>query len=138
MAQRVLPFRVTIPAGTLETAPAIIPIDLDQWSIEALDLEVPPGPAGQMGFQVLNNGVAWVPYGDGEWLVWDDVRERYYLTDQPTASGWAVSGYNTGAYDHAVILRFHVNPVSVESGPASMPTITIINGTMPASVPTVL
>lgn len=128
MATRILPYRVTIPAGTPETAPATIPIDLDNWDIEALDLEVPPGSAGLMGFQVFNNGVAWVPYGDGEWLVWDDVKERYYLTDQPNASGWAVVGYNTGTYDHDVILRFHVNPPAAIATTPAPAVFTIVNG----------
>ena len=128
MAQRILPYRATIPAGTLKTAPVTVPISLDNWEVEAVDLEVPPGPAGLMGFQVFNNGVAWVPYGGGEWLVWDDVKERYYLTDQPNASGWQVVGYNTGTYDHDVILRFHVNlPQAAATTPAPA-GLTIVNG----------
>lgn len=127
MAYRILPFAVTIPAGTPATAPATIDLDLDNWQTEALDLEVPPGPAGLMGFQVFNNGVAWVPYGGGEWLVWDDVKERYQLTDQPNVSGWQVVGYNTGTYDHAVILRFHVNPVTNSQTSPVVPTVTIVN-----------
>lgn len=138
MATRILPFRVTIPAGTPETAPATIAISLDNWDIEALDLEVPPGPTGLMGFQVFNNGVAWVPYGGGEWLVWDDVKERYYLTDQPNASGWAVVGYNTGTYDHDVILRFHVNPPSVTAATPAPAVLTIMNGPQSATPALVL
>lgn len=132
MAYRILPFVATIPAGTLQAAPITIDLDLDNWVIEALDLEVPPGPAGLMGFQVFNNGVAWVPYGGGEWLVWDDVKERYQLTDQPNASGWQVVGYNTGTYNHVVILRFHVNPVTNAQTVPAVPTVTVIN---PAPAP---
>lgn len=128
MATRVLPFTVTIPAGTLPSAPVTIELDMDNWEIEAIELEIPPGPAGLMGFQVLNNGVAWIPYGAGEWLVWDDVRETYYMTDQPTASGWAVQGYNTGTYDHAVIVRMHVNPTSPQAASAATTAVTIVSG----------
>lgn len=137
MAYRILPFAVIIPAGTPATAPATIDLDLDNWQVEALDLEVPPGPAGLMGFQVFNNGVAWVPYGSDEWLVWDDVKERYQLTDQPNASGWAVVGYNIGTYDHAVILRFHVNPVTNSQTVPVVPTVTIVNPP-PAVVPAIV
>lgn len=138
MATRVIPFTATIPAGTPKTTPATIPLALDNWEIQRLDLEVPPGPAGLMGFQVYNNGVAWIPYGVNEWLVWDDVKDSYYFTDQPDASGWAVVGYNTGTYDHAVTVRFHVNPVSTPSTSASPPAVTFITTPAPAPQPFVL
>lgn len=137
MAYRILPFAVTIPAGTQQSAPVTIPLALDNWEIEAIDLEVPPGPAGLMGFQIANNGVAWIPFGTGQWLVWDDVKERYNLTDQPNASGWAVIGYNLGAYDHQLVVRFHVNPVSNAQNSAPPPAVTIVNGAQPVT-PTIV
>jgi hypothetical protein len=137
MAYRIVPFAVTIPAGTLKTAPVTIPLNLDNWEIEALDLEVPPGPAGLMGFQIANNGVPYIPYGAGQWLVWDDVKERYQLDEQPNASGWAIIGYNLGTYDHQVIARFHVNRVSnQQTTPAPRPLI-IVNGPQPPT-PTIV
>lgn len=138
MALRVLPFTVTIPAGTPSTAPVTIPLALDNWELESLDLEVPPGPAGLMGFQVLNNGVAIYPYGPGQWFVWDDVIEHYSLQDQPNASGWAVLGYNTGFFNHAVILRFHVNPPSTAAQQTATPTVTIVSGAIDSSASVVL
>jgi hypothetical protein len=138
VATRVLPFTVTIPAGTQKTAPVTIPLALDNWELESLDLEVPPGPSGLMGFQVYNNGVAWVPYGGGNWLVWDDVRERYSLTDQPNASGWAVVGYNTGVFDHAVILRFHVNPPTPPTVAGSSTPLVIVTTPDTSVVPVIL
>lgn len=138
MALRVLPFKATIPANTPVTAPVTVPLALDNWELESLDLEVPPGPAGLMGFQVYNNGVAWIPYGPGNWLIWDDVKERYSLQDQPNASGWAVVGYNTGIFDHSVTLRFHVNvPSSAPTAPTPV-ALTIVNGPAPAAVPVIL
>lgn len=138
MATRVLPFAVTIPAGTPASAPVTIPLAMDNWEVEAIELEVPPGPAGLMGFQILNNGVAWVPYGPGEWFVWDDVRETYRMTDQPTASGWAVQGYNTGTYDHAVIVRMHVNPTSPQAASATTAAVNIVTTSPPATEPVTL
>lgn len=125
MATRILQFKCAIPANTLVTAPVSIPLSMDNWVVERIDLDVPPGPAGLMGFQIYNNGVAWIPYGDGEWIVWDDVKDTYYLTDQPTASGWSLEGYNTDAsYSHAVTLRFHVSvPTAATVTEIVVPTI---------------
>ncbi len=127
MAIRVLPFTVTIPAGTLPAAPYTQDLDLANWVIEQIVLEVPPGPAGLMGFQVYNNGVAWLPYGGDQWLVWDDVQQSWPLTDQPNASGWAIVGYNAGFYDHSVTVRMHVDtPGSPASTAlASQPTFAV-------------
>jgi len=66
-----------------------------------------------MGFYLANNGRPWIPRNPGQWLVWDDHKQTVIPTGYPTASGWAVTGYNTGYYDHSVIVRFHVNPVTV-------------------------
>lgn len=125
MAQRVFQFTATIPAGTPPSSLAVIDLDLDNWVVESIDLEVPPGPAGLMGFYVANNGVAWMPQGTDEFLIWDDVIESWIFTDQPNASGWQVAGYNFDeANDHNVIVRFHVNvPVITAAG---APVITII------------
>lgn len=124
MAIRVLPFTALIPAGTLAANPVKVPINLDGWVLQRLDLEVPPGPAGLMGFQVFNNGVAFIPYGAGQWFVWDDVKETYYLDDQPTASGWAIVGYNDGAYDHTVTVRCHVIPAQAQA-PTDPPVVQL-------------
>lgn len=138
MATRILPFKVTIPAGTTPAAPFTQALNLDNWEIERIDLEVPPGPAGLMGFQVFNNGVAWIPYGSNSWLVWDDHSESYYMTDQPTGSGWSVVGYNEGFYPHTVTVRVHVNPVTPNQVAAVAPTVTFVQSQPTSSEPVVL
>lgn len=138
MATRVLSFTATIPAGTPVAAPVTIPLSLDNWEIERIDLEVPPGPSGLMGFQLYNNGVAWIPYGTGKWLIWNDVKDSYYMTDQPSASGWAVVGYNTGAWPHTVTVRFHVNPVTAAPAAPSAASVTITTSNLPAQEPVTL
>lgn len=138
MATRVLPFAVTIPPGTTPAAPFTQALSLDNWEIERIDLEVPPGPAGLMGFQVYNNGVAWIPYGTGSWLVWDDHSETYYMTDQPTGAGWSIVGYNEGFYPHTVTVRVHVNPTSAALPAAAAPTVTFVQSELPSAEPITL
>lgn len=131
MAYRVFQFSSTIPAGTPTGAPVTVPISLDNWELESLDLEVPPGPAGLMGFYVANNGVPWIPNETGDFLVWDDVIQSWAFEDQPNASGWAIAGYNLGNYDHVVISRWHVNPPTPAQQATGLPTLTVVTSEPP-------
>jgi hypothetical protein len=99
----------------------------DNWEVERIDLEVPAGPSGAMGFVLANNGVPWIPRSPGEWLVWDDHSEAFPVTGYPTASGWQIVGYNVGFDSHVVVCRFHVNAIQVGSDQSvPLPAITFI------------
>ena len=102
MATQVRQLTATIPANTPMTALVTIPISLDYVDIESIDLEVPPGPSGLMGFYIARSGQQWIPFESGEFLVWDDRFDSWYLSEQPTGSGWQIVGYNTDVYDHSV------------------------------------
>lgn len=138
MALRVFQFACTIPANTPKATPAVIPIVLDNWELESIDLEVPAGPSGLMGFAVFNNGVQWIPASVGAWLVWDDIQQSWFMQDQPNASGWAIHGYNTGFYPHTVTVRFHVNPPVVNSPATVPPTVTFVTSEAPTMAPVTL
>lgn len=123
MAERVLQSTATIPAGTPFAAPVTVKLPFDGWDIEAIDLEVPPGPTGALGFQLANNGVPWVPRTPGEWLIWDDHWERFTPTNYPAAGGWQVIAWNVGSFAHNVVVRFHVNPIQVGPAPGDNPYV---------------
>jgi hypothetical protein len=115
VAAEVHQFTATIPANTPVSAPVTVPISLSYWSLESVDLEVPPGPSGLMGFYLARSGQQWIPYEAGEWLVWDDRFDSWTLTNQPTGEGWQVVGYNLDVYPHDVVVRFHVNIIAPAS-----------------------
>ena len=123
MAERVLQHTTVIPAGTTQAAPHIEQLGFHDWDVERIDLTVPPGPAGAMGFYLANNGMPWVPRSAGEWLVWDDRQMTVDPTGYPTGTGWQIYGYNQGAYDHVVIALFHVNPVVSQAETAAVPLV---------------
>jgi len=126
MAVSIRQTTATIPANTPKTALYVAPITLDYFDIESVDLEVPPGPAGLMGFYLARSGQQVIPYESGEFLVWDDRFDSWYLTDQPTGSGWQIVGYNLDVYDHDVVVRFHVNLIGAAwaSAPPSLRFVT--------------
>lgn len=138
MAIRVLQFSSTIPASTLQTAPATIALPIDNWVLERIDLEVPPGPQWLMGFAVFNNGVQWIPATVGQFIVWDNHRDSWPMTDQPNASGWAITGYNTGTYNHSVTVRFHVNNPQQSLPTPTAPAVTFVSTGVPVADPVTL
>lgn len=138
MAERVLQHTSTIPAGTAKDSPVTVGLGFVDWEVEQIDLEVPPGPAGTMGFYLANNGVPWVPRVNDEWLVWDDHRATVIPTGYPIGTGWQIVGYNVGQYDHAVICRFHVNPPPGPPPPGSVVTISFEQHDVPARAPVTL
>lgn len=126
MASEVHQFSAVIPAGTPFSAPVTIELGQANYEIESVDLEVPPGPSGLMGFYVALSGQQWLPWEMGEWIIWNDRTESWLTNDQVTNGGWEIVGYNNGVYDHMVTVRFHVNPIVYDTTPV-VPQITIIS-----------
>jgi len=118
MAQEVHQYTATIPANTPKAALYTSQIALQGYEIESVDIEVPPGPSGMMGFYLARSGQQWLPFEAGEFLTWDDRYDSWYLSDQPSGVGWEVVGYNTDRYDHSVTVRFHVNSPGSNAAPA--------------------
>lgn len=133
MAAEVHQFTATIPAGTPKSSLAVVEMPLPLYEIESVDIEVPPGPSGLMGFYLALSGQQWIPWEAGEFLVWDDRFDSWMLNDQPTSSGWEVHGYNLDSYDHDVVVRFHLNVVGPPAFVAA-PSITFLTTGLAAEV----
>lgn len=126
MADEILQFACTIPAGTLKSAPVTIPMAMTLYDVESVDVEVPSGPAGLMGFYLAIGAEPWIPHAQNSWIVWDNQSKNWPLSNQPTSYGWNLVGYNTGKYNHTITVRFHVT--SVSPSPSAPPaSITIIS-----------
>jgi hypothetical protein len=127
VADEVLQFTCTIPAGTAKSAPVTIPMSMQLWDVESIDLEVPSGPSGLMGFYLAIGTEQWLPHRAGEWFVWNDRSKNWPLTNQPTSYGWNLVGYNTGKYAHSVTVGFHVNIITDDTSAVVAPTLTIVS-----------
>ena len=119
VATEVHAFQVTIPTGTPVSAPYVETLTLDYRTVVTVDLMVPSGPAGTMGFAVLHSGTQMLPVEEGTWFVWDGLDQSWDMADLPDSQGWQVAGYNLGDYDHTVYVRLHTVPVT--AGEASVP-----------------
>lgn len=125
MAEIIRQFTATVPASTTKASPYTLDMTLLQLVVVSVDLEVPPGPEGLMGFYLALGGTQTIPEDVGEWIIWDDTRAAWPLENQTTAGTWQLVGYNDDAVNaHNVVVRFHCN---VENPPSSSPpTLTIV------------
>lgn len=121
MAEEVHQFSCTIPAGTAKSSPHRVPMTMPHYEVVSIDLEVPPGPSGLMGFYLELGSNQWIPWEMGEWIVWNDRTESWDIDNSPNSETWALVGYNTGAYDHTVQVRFHLNS-AVQAGTTAKAT----------------
>ena len=112
MAIQVYAFQVTIPAGTAQATPFRQSTQLPERVVSTLEIVVPPGPSGLMGFAITMGAVNVLPTAPGTFVVTDDERISWPLTGLPTSGAWQVSGYNTDVWPHSVYLRWLVDLVT--------------------------
>ena len=131
MATEVHQFSPVVPAGTALDSPVIIALEQANYEIESIDLQVPPGPNGLMGFYIALGDTPWLPFEAGEWIVWNDYADSWKTENQVVNGGWNLVGYNLGNFDHTVYVRFHTNPIPLppqpdDTGPV-VPNITFLS-----------
>lgn len=119
-AVEVRSFRVTIPAGTLQSAPLITHITIPPRVVSAVHWKVPPGPSGLMGWQLtMSGGVAVIPTGGG-YIIADNSDVTWPLAGFPNSGAWEVTGYNTDIYPHSIYLDFLLDLVGAPGGVVSL------------------
>lgn len=101
-------FAALIPAGTAIAAPITVPLTMPTREVLWIEVKVPPGPSGLMGFNLGSAGQQVIPTGAGSWIVTSDESFRWDLTGEIDSGAWELHGYNIGVYPHTVYLRFAV------------------------------
>jgi hypothetical protein len=114
-SELVYQFAPTTPAGTPSSSPYSTTLTIPQYEVQLIRWRVPPGPQGNLGWQLLYSGAIVFPQ-NGLWIVADNEYATWELDELPTGGDWQFRGYNTGTYDHTVYLTFLCNPLSQEEG----------------------
>ena len=130
-SQLVFEFTPLTPSGTAESSPLSQALTLPNYEVQLIRWRVPPGPQGNLGWQLLYSGAIVLPQNGG-WIIADNEYATWELDELPTAGDWYFNGYNTGSYDHTVYLTFLVNPLSVETAP----TLADLGLLQPVAFPT--
>lgn len=110
MATEVRSYTVTVPAGTTAAAPLVKAFPLPPRIVDAIQIVVPPGPAGLMGFAITASGLTVIPYDSDSWVITSGENITWPLEEQITSGAWGVRAYNTGTSDHSLYVRFLVRP----------------------------
>lgn len=119
MAQRIIPFTVQVNPGSSPAAPVAHALNFGAADVVQIDVMVPPGPAGFVGFFVGNGGGQYVPEGIGEYIVADDKYLIFPVEGGPNNGNWNVTAYNQGNYTHNLYVYFHVNNITLTQAAAS-------------------
>lgn len=136
MAQEVRAFAVTIPAGTAKGAGFGSSLAMPPRSVQQIEVRVPPGPRGEVGFQIGTGGNQVLPLNAGQFIVTDDEVITWDLEEQLDSGAWQLLGYNTGTYDHTIGVRFLLNPTqSSQAAAAGAPIASQQLGSGPAPAP---
>lgn len=116
MAQRIEIFTVTVPSGTALSTPQTTSMGMNPGIVERIEILVPPGPSGLVGFQVRHSGDTVIPHDSTKWIISDNERIDWRVEGYPEGNAWAFRAYNTDVYNHTFYLRFHVNETQRSSG----------------------
>lgn len=111
-------FDVTVPAGTAKAAPQVTDLAMPVRRVDQVTVRIPPGPGGEVGFQLAAADMQMIPVNTGAWVVADAEVIPWRFVNLIESGAWQMIAYNTGNYDHTLQVRFEV---SLPYGPAPSP-----------------
>ena len=129
MAREIRSFAVTTPAGTAAASPLLTEIPFPPRTVDSVQIRVPPGPAGSVGFTLSLAGVPVIPCNLGEWIITDDEVIDWDLTGYPDSGAWQLTTYNTGQLDHTIYVRFLLDLAGQTATPSSglLPVVGMVS-----------
>lgn len=124
MAWQVQHFANVIPAGTAIAAPVTLAMTMPARIVRHVRVRTPPGPRGNVGWQVAMNGVSVIPANSGVYIVTDNEVIEWDTDGYPTSGAWQLIGYNLGALPHTIYVTLSVDPPQVNNAsPLGLPMI---------------
>lgn len=105
MATRVEVVNLTVPAGTPVATPVSALLFSNRAEIERLEVKVPPGPSGLVGFRFDHSNRQVIPKTDGTWIITDDETLEWPLQSYSVQPDWHIKAYNLDVYDHVLAVR---------------------------------
>lgn len=101
-------FVATCPAGTTPDDPIVIDLSMPVREIVSIKVQIPPGPAGAMGWALGAAGQQVIPTPPTSFVITDNETFDYDLPKQIDSGAWQVQMWNVGQYDHSIYIYFTV------------------------------
>jgi hypothetical protein len=120
VADRLELFAVTIPAGTLQSAPITVPCVFNDGDVTEIDVKVPSGPNGNVGFFIGAGGSQYVPRTKGSFIRPNNDFFEWPLTNAINSGSWSVTAFNLDIFDHTIQVFFQVNETGASSSERSI------------------
>lgn len=129
MADRIETPAVTVAAGTAIATPQTTSFNWRDGIIERIEVRVPPGPSGLVGFRILHSGQQVIPFQGTDWVITDDETLPWDVQNFPTGNKWSMRAYNLDLYPHTLYFRFLMRefPVPVTTIVPIIPIVPIID-----------
>lgn len=119
MSYELRDFTVTIPAGTSIASGFTASLAMPARIVTQINVRVPPGPRGEVGFKIGSGGIQILPAAQGDYIVTDNEDLSYPLTDTLQSGAWQLLAYNTGSFPHTLRIYFFCDLVVTASGVAA-------------------
>lgn len=120
MATRYETPQLVVPANTPILAPVQAPLYANRAAIEQLEVLVPPGPSGLVGFAFWHSSRQVIPKIDGTWIIADGETVRIQIADLNPFPNWTIRAYNLDSYPHTLYVRVALDD-----------TVTVVPDTVP-------
>jgi hypothetical protein len=101
-ANRVEAPSLTVPAGTPVATPVSTTLYAQRARIVRMEVKVPPGPSGLVGFRFDHSNAQVIPKVPGTWIVTDNEVVQFDLDDLQPWPDWRLVAYNTDVFDHTL------------------------------------
>jgi hypothetical protein len=113
--RQVFRFAVTVPAGTLQSAPQVTALALPERIVRRVRVRIPPGPRGNVGYQFTSGGLQVIPETVGSFEIADGEAIEYDLEGYLTTGAWQLTAYNLGTFPHTLGIRFDCDPITASN-----------------------
>lgn len=123
-------FQTTIDAGTPADGPQTASLAMPARIVVGVQVRIPPGPSGTVGFRLTSGGVSMIPVEDDQWIITDDEVIDWTVDGYIDSGAWQIQAYNTGRYPHTLYIRFLLQPTTATTVATAtlIPASAIENG----------
>jgi hypothetical protein len=117
MSDRIEWFGLSVAAATTQLNPARFPLVFPIGNVVEIDVKVPPGPAGNVGFYITAGGSQFIPRTFGSFIIPDDDYFTWPMSNAINSGSWGLVAYNTDIWPHLIEVGFMVNELTMSPSP---------------------